>query len=136
MTTQRILVTGAAGRIGSSFWRAKHSAFELRLGDIDVARLEGAPCEVVHLDVSDHASCLAACQGMDTVLHLAANPSPEADFRSSLLPVNIVGTYNIFTAAAAQGCSRVVFASSAQALEGYPLDVQVSEDMPTRPKNL
>jgi UDP-glucose 4-epimerase len=72
---------------------------------------------------------------MDTVVHLAANPSPGANF-NELLAVNIQGTYNLFEAAQAAGCRRVVYASSAQTIEGYPLDVQVTPQMPTRPKNL
>lgn len=30
----------------------------------------------------------------------------------------------------------MVYASSAQTIEGYPLDIQVKENMPTLPKNL
>lgn len=54
----------------------------------------------------------------------------------SLLPINIIGTYNMLDAAKAQGCKRFIFASSAQAVEGYPTDLQVSEDAPARPSNL
>lgn len=46
------------------------------------------------------------------------------------------GTYNVFKAASEEGCNRVIFASSAQVVEGYPVDVQVFSDMPVRPKNL
>jgi uronate dehydrogenase len=133
---QRVLVTGAAGRIGSAFWRGQHEAFTLRLSDIDLDGLSDAPCETMHLDVSDPAACLAACADIDVVLHLAANASPDADFHTAVLPLNIVGTHNIFAAAVAQGCRRVVFASSAQAVEGYAADLQVHEHMAPRPKNL
>lgn len=136
MSKRKLLVTGAAGRIGTAFIRAQRERFDLRLADIDISRLSDSTCEIVKLDVTDAASCLRACEGVDTVLHLAADASPHADFTTSLLPTNIIGTYNLFVAAKAQGCRRVVFASSAQAIEGYPLDVQVQEDMPTRPKNL
>ncbi|MEC5159852.1 MULTISPECIES: NAD-dependent epimerase/dehydratase family protein [unclassified Janthinobacterium] len=136
MTSTRVLVTGAAGAIGSAFWHTTHAALTLRLADIRADTLWSAPHEAVALDVTDYASCLAACKDIDVVLHLAGDPSPDADFHSSLLPTNIVGTYNIFSAAQAQGCRRVVFASSAQAVEGYPLDVQVNEAMAPRPKNM
>jgi len=62
---------------------------------------------------------------MDSVVHLASDPSPSASFKDSVLPVGIEGTYNVFEAACRQGCKRIVFASSAQATEGYPLDTQV-----------
>jgi thioester reductase-like protein len=92
--------------------------------------------ENVMLEITDRASCRAACDGIDTVVHLAADANPDADFDSSLLPNNIVGTFNVFQAAIDSGCKRVIFASSAQAVEGYPLDHQVRESDPVRPRNL
>jgi uronate dehydrogenase len=135
---RRILLTGAAGRIGQAFWRARPDRSGLRLADLALGGLAdaGADAEVMALDIRDAEACLRACAGIDTVVHLAADPSPQADFMSSLLPVNIVGSYNLFTAARAQGCRRFIYASSAQAVEGYALDVQVQEQMAPRPKNL
>lgn len=136
MTARKVLVTGAAGRIGKAFVAAQQDRYALRLGDIDSGALAPMGSDAVQLDVGDLAACMRACAGVDTVLHLAADPSPDADFHTSLLPTNIIGCYNVFLAAKAQGCRRVVFASSAQAVEGYPVDVQVHEDMAPRPKNM
>ncbi|OEZ83575.1 UDP-glucose 4-epimerase [Janthinobacterium sp. HH106] len=132
----RVLVTGAAGIIGTVFWKRRHGEFSLRLADLHTDGLTQAPCPSMQLDVSDHAACLAACAGVDVVLHLAGVPHASADFDAQLLQPNIVGTHNIFRAAQAQGVKRVVFASSAQAIEGYPPDVQVNEHMPARPANM
>lgn len=134
---RKVLVTGAAGRIGSAFVRAHHGSYDLRLADINISSVDQRLGDPIQLDISDLAACMRACAGIDTVIHLAAEVSPDiSDFMTTLLPTNIVGTYNIFQAALAQGCRRVVFASSAQAIEGYPQDVQVHETMPVRPKNL
>ncbi len=135
MSARKILVTGAAGRIGTAFWTAQADRLDLRLADIDVRKFP-KPAQSFSLDVRDQSSCLEACEGIDTVIHLAADPSPDANFMTSLLPVNIVGTYNMLFAAKAQGCRRFIFASSAQAIEGYPKDVQVHEHMSPRPGNL
>lgn len=135
MTEQKILLTGAAGRIGTAFWQTLGSVMDLRLADVDVKNLPDS-LDRYTLDITDYAACVRACEGIDTVVHLAADPNPDADFTSSLLPVNIVGTYNMMAAAKAQGCKRFVFASSAQAIEGYPVDVQVHEDAAPRPGNL
>lgn len=135
MSSGKILVTGAAGRIGSAFWAAYGDELDLRLADVDV---NSFPDSVEHLalDIRDLHNCLAACEGIETVIHLAADPNADADFMTSVLPVNIVGTYNMLVAAKAQGCKRFIFASSAQAIEGYPKDVQVHECMAPRPGNL
>jgi len=69
-------------------------------------------------------------------VHLAADPSPEADFYGSLLENNIKGTYNIFRAAADQGCRRVVFASSVHAVVGYPPDISIPTGASVRPMNM
>lgn len=134
MNTRKILVTGAAGLIGSAFWKAQADNMDLRLADIDESRMPDS-AQRFALDVRDQASCLEACAGIHTVIHLAGDPNPDADFMSSLLPVNIVGTYNMLFAAKAQGCKRFILASSAQAIEGYPKDVQVHEGMAPRPGN-
>ena len=70
---------------------------------------------------------------MDVVIHLAADPSPAADFYGSLLDNNIKATYNIFRAAKDQGCRRVIYASSIRALEGYPQGAPLAPDLPVRP---
>ncbi len=136
---KRILLTGAAGGIGSAFFRAEAERYTFRLADRDTASIEGNVSpnhEVFPLDVGDLGACLRACQGIDTVVHLAANADPDADFYASLLHNNIQGTYNIFRAAKDQGCRRVIFASSAQVVAGYPVDVQAQPQSPIRPMNM
>lgn len=133
---KRVLVTGAAGRIGSTFRHLASDIYSLRLADRDVSSLGSADQDIVCLDIADLQACRDACSGIETVVHLAADPSPDADFYGSLLDANIKGTFNIFRAAADAGCRRVVFASSAQTIEAYPQDRQVCEKDPVRPKNL
>ena len=134
MRPPKILITGAAGRIGTAFWKAQSDHQDLRLADIDIHSFPGT-AHVSSLDVRDLSSCLQVCEGIETVIHLAADPDPDADFMTSLLPLNIVGTYNMFSAAKAQGCKRFILASSAQAVEGYPKDHQIHEHMAPRPAN-
>jgi nucleoside-diphosphate-sugar epimerase len=136
---RRILLTGAAGRIGSNFFAAASDRYTFRLADRRIESLAGAAArghEVIALDVADLDACREACRDVETVVHLAADPSPAADFYGSLLENNIKGTYNIFRAAKDQGCRRVVFASSVHAVAGYPLDVQPHADSPIRPINM
>jgi len=135
---RRVLVTGAAGNIGSYFAEHTHEQYELRLMvqslDEDAAALQ-AYGEVVTGDLADLDRLKELCQGMDTVVHLAADPSPSATWQS-LLPANIVGTYHAFVAAKAAGCRRVIYASSIHAVSGYPPDVQVKTSEPVNPGDL
>lgn len=133
----KVLVTGAAGRIGTAFVSEMGARFAFRLADRETrALLAGGKHDVVDLDVADLASCRTACEGIDAVLHLAADPSPEADFYDSLLESNIKGVYNIFRAAKDAGCRRVVYASSAHTIAGRPTHTPVEVDAPVRPVNM
>lgn len=135
---RRLLLTGAAGRIGAAFRLAHGQDYHLRLADLETGSLAatpGASHEVIHLDVADAAACRAACAGIDTVVHLAADPRPDAPWES-LLPNNIQGVVNICEAALAAGCQRVIYASSAHAVGLYPPHLTLADDAPPRPGNL
>jgi NAD+ dependent glucose-6-phosphate dehydrogenase len=134
-----VLLTGAAGRIGTAFREAYGARYRFRLADLRtdaLADTPGADHEVVRLDVSEADACREACAGIDTVIHLAADPSPEADWESSLLPNNIQGVLNVFRAASEANCRRVVFASSVHAVGGLQDGEAIADDAPPRPVNL
>lgn len=137
-TRRRVLVTGAAGRIGSYFAEHSKGKYDLRLHvqgdeeDIDKIWPWG---EVVACDLSELDKLKEFCQGIDTVVHMAGDPDPGATWHD-LLDANIVGVYNIFVAAKSAGCRRVIHASSIHAVSGYPPDVQVKTSEPVNPGDL
>ncbi len=134
---KRVLLTGATGRIGFSFFEYARERYHFRLAARRIEKMgDVGDHEKISLDVADLEACRAACAGIDTIVHLAADPSPAAGFYESLLDNNIKGAFNIFQAAADQGCRRVVYASTIQLIEGYPLDVQATPDMPTKAVNM
>lgn len=130
----KVLITGAAGRIGSFLTEHLADRYEFVLADV-VAPADPHGHRFVEADISDLDAMRAVCQGVDTVVHLAADPSMEATWES-LLPRNIIGLYNVFQAAHEAQCRRVIFASSINAVFGYPADIQVHTNMPVRPPNL
>lgn len=139
LTKKRILLTGAAGGIGSAFFRAAADQYIFRLADQHTMPLMSETShnhEIYLLDIADPDACQQACRDMDIVVHLAATADPEADFYSSLLRNNIQGTYNVFRAARDQGCRRIIFASSVQVVAGYPADVQAPPESSLRPMNM
>ncbi|HQY30364.1 MAG TPA: NAD(P)-dependent oxidoreductase, partial [Thermomicrobiales bacterium] len=127
---------GAAGRIGTGFVAEYGDRYDLRLADRPGAAIATTAHETVTFDIADLAAFLTACAGIDVVLHLAADPSPEAEFYDSLLDSNIKGTFNAFRAARDAGCRRVIFASSIHAVGGYDADTPISDDRPVKPLNL
>jgi len=113
-----IVITGAAGRIGSML-RPRLAAPGRTLRLLDTTALIAGPGEdAVTASVTDLAAMTAACQGADAVIHLGAIPG-EAPWRE-ILEVNINGTYTVFEAARRAGVGRVVFASSNHAVGFSP----------------
>ena len=137
---RKVLVTGAAGNIGSYFAEHSRGRYDLRLmvrGDEDRGKLDALRGfgELVTSDLSDLEHLKSLCRGVDTVIHLAASASPDTPWEQ-LLPNNIVGTYNVMVAAKAAGCRQVIYASSIHAVSGYPADVQVKSSDPVNPGDL
>lgn len=133
-----VLVTGAAGNIGTHFAEHADTKYSLRLMvkdlDADAERIRPRG-ELVTGELSDLEGLRKLCEGVDTVIHLAANPSPSATW-TSVRDDNITGTYNTFVAAKAAGVRRIIYASSIHAVSGYPEDVQVKTSEPVNPGDL
>jgi uronate dehydrogenase len=103
---------------------------------LDLAPQEAAgDDEIVTADIRDLDAVKQACSGVRAVVHLAAQPA-EADFRTSLLPKNLDGTWAVFEAASSVGVPRVVFASTIQTIDGFPPHVFVTPDMPPCPSSV
>lgn len=135
---RKVLVTGAGGRIGSYFAEHSHHQYDLVLVEREIdEKLEklkefGA---IEQGDINDLERMKELCRGVDTVVHMAGDPSPSATWRE-LSEANISGTYYTMVAAKAAGCRRFIYASSIHAVSGYPADVQVKTSEPVNPGDL
>jgi len=132
-----VLVTGAAGHIGSYFAERAQQKYDLRLmvqHESDSAKIGGFG-KVVECDLMDLDGLKKACTGVDTVLHLAGHASPNTTWES-LRNENITGTYNVFAAAKSASVRRVIYASSIHAVSGYAPDIQVKPNDPVNPGDL
>ncbi len=131
---RKILLTGAAGRIGTFLTDQWKERYELHLTDMrEPTETHGFP--FTQVNIADYDALYKLCEGVDTVVHMGADPSMDASWES-LLPNNVIGTYNAFEAAHQAGCRRIIYASSVNAVLGYPTDVQVHTEMPVYPINL
>lgn len=108
---RNVLITGAAGEIGSVLRRAlpPHCTL-LRSSDLHDVTPEAGNEESHPFDLRDFAATRAAMAGIDTVFHFGG--IPIEDEWHAIRDVNIEGTYNIYEAARLEGVRRVVFASS------------------------
>ncbi len=126
---RRVVVTGAAGAIGSLIVARLGTRWQIRATDVR----SGAGIE--QLDVTDMQRCLALFEGVDAVVHLAANPDPNAAW-GALRGPNVEGTYAVAAAARECGVRRLVLASSLQTVSGYPQTRQRRAGDPPRSTNL
>ncbi|RJQ70157.1 NAD(P)-dependent oxidoreductase [Pseudonocardiaceae bacterium YIM PH 21723] len=130
--TEKILITGAAGLVGT-FLRERLASpgRGLRLSDItELTAGEGE--EVISASVTDLEAMTAACQGVDAVIHLGGL-SGEFDW-PSIMDTNINGTYTVLEAARRAGVPRVILASSNHAVGYYPQgDTDAPDELFPRP---
>lgn len=113
----RVLVTGAAGRVGGQLLPGLRDDWELRLLDRAGGDEElGAP--LLAGELTDRGLLAEALDGVDAVVHLAGNPDPEAPWQELREP-NIEGFAALLDVARDRGVRRVVFASSVHAMGAY-----------------
>jgi nucleoside-diphosphate-sugar epimerase len=148
---KRVLITGAAGKIGQSLAARLADRYDLRLlyhrtipdehaEAAARARESGAPVmladgrtEVLVGDAQDLDAMQRACTGVDAVVHMAGDPRVPAPWES-ILANNIVGLRNTYEAARLAGVGKIVFASSNHATGVYEQrGVYATPDMPVRP---
>lgn len=132
----KVLLTGASGRIGQTFYIASQKRYNFVLTDV---RKPSYPVQQPHqfaqADLTEETKLKELCSGIEAIVHLAGVPDPNADF-AEILPANILSTTYLLEAASKAGVKRFVFASRAQTIEGYPVDRQISSGAAVAPANL
>ena len=135
----KVLVTGGAGYIGAHVAaELLKSGYSIRIYD-DFSnglhrRVDGKFRDIVDGDMLDRVKLLAALDGIDAVIHLAAKKSVEESVKDPLkyYENNVGGTLNLLGAMAAKGVKQLVYSSSAAVYS--PNDKEaVVEDDPTAP---
>jgi nucleoside-diphosphate-sugar epimerase len=115
VTTDRILLTGASGRVATQLLPGLDDR-EVRLTD-HVGPADGGPDLLVG-ELTDAALLDRALDGVDAVVHLAGNPDPAAAWQELEQP-NVAGFVALLAAAERHGVRRVVFASSVHAMGAH-----------------
>lgn len=128
---RRILLTGAAGAIGSMLRKTLLRDKEVfRL--CDIAPIEGGNAEdIVVGDLADPAFAADVCRDVDAVVHMAGQ-AKESPWEKLIGP-NLIAVTNLWEAARANGVERIVFGSSNHVLGMYPAGLKLDETDPLRP---
>ena len=127
---KKVMITGVYGLIAGAIYNRlsaqpeRYDVYGLARRRQDSDRV--APDRVIDVpnekftlsDMQDLDQMETAFDGMDVVVHMAADPSGAGGWES-VLRSNIVGGYNAFEACRLAGVSRMVYASSIQASSGY-----------------
>jgi nucleoside-diphosphate-sugar epimerase len=114
----RVVVTGGSGRVGEVTVRALTDAGrEVLIVDTSPPTRELAPgASFVHASATDFDELRAACRGADAIVHLAGISKPAENAPQFVHNTNVVASYNVLCAAVELGISRVVMASSVNAI--------------------
>ena len=130
---KKIVLTGAAGRLGS-YLREPLSKMAETLVSSDIKDDIGtlyAGESYVKADLESLDAMMSLLEGADMVVHFGAYVD-EAPFEKLLGP-NFIGAYNVWEAAFQQGLRRVVYASSIHAVGMHPKNEFIGTDAPHRP---
>lgn len=143
MSEKKVFVTGGAGFIGLHVVRQLlDEGYSVRIfdsmwrGDRDAANelVKTGRVDVIDQDIRNGGAVRSAMEGFDYVVHLAADSINKsvADSYSSV-DINMVGSHNVFAAAADLGVKRLVYASSAS-VYGEPDKLPMHEDDRLKPQ--
>ena len=139
--TNRILVTGGAGYIGS------HTVYELIRTGYEVVILDNFStghrsftqgCKVIECDLRDRQSLNKAFEAneFDAVMHFAAKSVVSESVRNPLdyFENNVIGSINLIRAVTEKRIKAFVFSSTA-AVYGDPITEIIDEQHPIKPIN-
>jgi nucleoside-diphosphate-sugar epimerase len=137
----RVLVTGAAGFIGSHLCRrlVADGVEVVGLDDLSDGSAENIrdvpEVRLVEADVRDAGAVSAAARGCDAIMHQAAKRSVVRSFAQPRLTadVNILGTLNVLLAARDEGA--VVVSASSSSVYGDQTSFPLRESQEPRPRS-
>jgi nucleoside-diphosphate-sugar epimerase len=150
-----IMVTGGCGFIGVNFIRylLRETEFAGRIVNVDKLTYAANPASLADIqeefpdryrlsrtDICDRDALRRVFEeeGVDSICHFAAESHVDRSiyWPDEFVQTNIIGTYNLMSAARVAGVRRVIYASSIHAVSGYPVDVQVKTSEPVNPGDL
>lgn len=126
----KVLVTGGAGFVGANFVSTLlEKGYKVRAFDLAPCPVEHENLEKIEANICDKAAVAAACEGIDTIFHVAAiielkgGKAVTKEYRDRSYAINVEGTKNILHAAENAGATRFVYtASNSVVIGGEPIE--------------
>jgi len=118
----KVCVTGAIGKAGRAVVAELRAHGHQVIATDLVAPAGGRPHWLLLADLTDYGQAVEVLRGADAVVHLANIPAPGIRTPAVTFTQNMAMNFNVFSAAAEHGLSRVVWASSETTL-GLPFAV-------------
>ncbi len=126
-----ILITGAAGDVGTHLRRELAGKYLIRASDLRDLKEKFKGQKFMRADISKFADALRITRGVDAIVHLGGY-SVEGPWQG-ILSANIVGCYNVFEAARRNGVKRILFPTSNHAVGYYRRDRTIDHRVYPRP---
>jgi uronate dehydrogenase len=126
-----VLITGAAGDVGTHLRRELAGRYRLRVSDLRPLKPAGAHEKFMRADISSMPDALRITKSVDAIVHLGGY-SVEGPWEP-ILKANIIGCYNVFEAARRNGVRRILFATSNHAVGFYRRDQTIDDRVYPKP---
>lgn len=151
---QRILITGASGRVGVRVIPLLKQKYDLILTDLK--KPENSDLPFIQADLTDFNQVQHLMRGVDAIVHLAIaadkdfiHKSPVKSssatrgmfdpqwfrFKDAMVDINVRGTFYLYEAARFAGVQKIVFFSSLTTMLGKPEYGIITSKMEPRPMN-
>jgi uronate dehydrogenase len=126
-----VLITGAAGDVGSHLRRELAGRYRLRLSDRKPIADLAAGEEFMRADIASMEEVAPVTRGVDAIVHLGGY-SVEGPWEA-ILQANIIGLHNVFESARLNGVKRILFATSNHAVGFYRRDETIDHRVYPKP---
>jgi len=126
-----ILITGAAGDVGTHLRRELAGKYHIRASDLRGLKEKFKGQKFMRADIARMPDALRITKGVDAVVHLGGY-SVEGPW-AGILSANIVGCYHVFEAARRNGVKRILFPTSNHATGFYRRDQTIDHRVYPKP---
>ncbi|MDA1118356.1 MAG: NAD(P)-dependent oxidoreductase [Proteobacteria bacterium] len=126
-----ILITGAAGDVGTHLRRELAGKYHIRASDLRDLKEKFKGQKFMRADISKFADALRITKGVNAVVHLGGY-SVEGPWRA-IFSANIIGCYHVFEAARRNGVKRILFPTSNHATGFYRRDQTIDHRVYPKP---